>query len=136
MSIEFICAIVVGVLGVGGMIGLFVLKFIETRQNKIFFGAARKKCDDAILKLIIKLKQKIEIWRSWQMPIVLPHARAAVRSAYAVTNRLIQNRPMRLTGVAYSKGYYATERVSKYLREVSKGKERGTVGGQESRIDS
>ncbi len=130
MSIELICAIATGVLGIGGMVCLFAVKAVETRQHKIFFGAARKKYDDMILNLIIKLGRKVEVWRSWQMPIVWPHATAAVRSAYAVTNRLIQNRPMRLTGVAYSKGYYATERVSKYLREVSKGKERGTISAQ------
>lgn len=129
MTIELLSTIFVATFGFIGIVGLFMLKSLEIRQDKVYFAALREKCDAVVFKVIVKSGQKISTWRSWHLPIVfiLSHMQAFAHSAYVATNRLIQNKPMRLTGVAHSKGYYATERVSKYLREVSKGMERDTV---------
>ena len=116
-----------------GLVGLFVLKDFEIRGGAVFLCSLRKKGDRGVLKVLAKCKDLVRIGRSWKFPVPsLSRTASVVRGVYSITNRVIQNKPMRLTGIAHSKAYYATERVSKYLREVSKSKERGTVSSPQT----
>ncbi len=117
--------------GISGMLFVFVLKAVEVRRGAVFFASARKKCDNLILRGIIKLEKNVVAWRGWRPVVMLPYTRTFLQSAYGITNRLMLNKPMRLRGIVYSKGYYATERVSRYLREVSKGKDDARVSPPE-----
>ena len=122
--------------GITGIVGLFGLKIVEQRQNKTFLSAWRKKIDAQVLYFIEQCRKRIEILRGRKTRNVMPHIVAAFRPVYAFAERLVENKPMRLTGLAYNKGTQAGARVSRFLREVSKSKERDTVAKHEQRIES
>ncbi|TSC62799.1 MAG: hypothetical protein G01um101448_383 [Parcubacteria group bacterium Gr01-1014_48] len=124
-------------IGIAGICGLFTLKIIELHQRVIFCSIWRKKYDDTLLRIVVRSIKKIELLSSTvKVPDSIPHVIGAFRSVCAIVIRLVENRPIRLTGLAYTGGVQTSARVSRFLREVSKSKERDTVAGQEQRIDS
>ena len=121
------------VLGSGGIVGLFTLKYRETQRNKkIVFSSWRTKGDDIFLRIMEQSLKMVKEWRAIKMPDVLSHAAPVFRNVYGVGKKLMKNKPMRLTGFSYTnKGMHAPGNgVSRFLREVSKSKERDRVSEQ------
>lgn len=115
-------------IGIAGVIGLLALKIIELRQNVMFASTWRKKNDEQVLRYMVQSRNKIDmLWQGLKVPDEIPHVLGALRSASVVFIRLIENRPIRLRGLTYNQGMGTSNRVSRFLRDVSKSKERDTV---------
>ena len=121
------------VLGSGGIVGLFTLKYRETQRNKkIVFSSWRTKGDATLLRALGQSLKMVKAWQSINMPDVLSRAAPVFQNAYSAGKKLMKNKPMRLTGFSYTnKGMHAPGNgVSRFLREVSKSKERDRVSEQ------
>lgn len=125
---------------IAGLLGSFFLisgKILEMRRGDTAFTAVRKKGDRLMLQSFRVCEALLQKGRERTGKSALSKTTLRFHDAYTYGARMFESRPIRMVRASGSRGLSVTkEKVSHYLQEVSKVKERRLSGKERERIGS